>query len=701
MIGVTVTCRQVCSQPESFWRRETLGRVLVFAMLALIALLAPRAHAIEGLRLAIADITHPALSVHDVQLEFSGTRSTLELHIAHLRLGDRSWRKLHLSCPQASLSAQGVRCRGAALRVGGHGLPLVLDFQTDLAGSVVAVELRLSSGAQVSLSLDDEGRFEAGLARFGVEDLAMLASLLSPQGAPDALRYLTRGQVDARLVWEGASAGRAHDSLMFMAQLSEAAFSTVDGLRAGEGLGVGVDVSARATSAGWDWQAQVAWEHGEAYLHPLYLQAGPVLNAAGAFHAEQIEIHNATLELEGVAQLAFAARIERAGLTLEDFALSLAGGDLAILGPRWIAPLLAPALGERLRFAGHVGASLEVEEGRVLAFDVVFDAAEMSLAAADGGRGFGFGPLTGHLPWLAGSSTRAQLQVQGGYWEALALGAFDVDAMLKGQQARFESMRIPLLDGMLVLDEVELRRESQDWLGRGSVVMEPVSMRLLTQALGLPSMGGLLSASLPGVRVSPGEITFDGAVVMSVFDGYVQATQLHVREPFGVASHARADIEARHLDLAQLTDTFSFGSITGFVDADVHGLELVRWRPTSFDARLLSSPGDYRRRISQRAVQNISALGGAGAMAVLQRGVLGLFDTFGYRELGFQCVLAGGVCLMSGIDGGERADGSFQIVRGGGIPALDVIGYNRRVDWNELVGRIQRVIDENVTPELH
>ncbi len=445
----------------------------------------------------------------------------------------------------------------------------------------------------------------------------------------------------------------------------------------------------------------MAWEHGEAYLHPLYLQAGPVLNAAGAFHAEQIEIHNATLELEGVAQLAFAARIERAGLTLEDFALSLAGGDLAILGPRWIAPLLAPALGERLRFAGHVGASLEVEGGRVLAFDVVFDAAEMSLAAADGGRGFGFGPLTGHLPWLAGSSTRAQLQVQGGYWEALALGAFDVDAMLKGQQARFESMRIPLLDGMLVLDEVELRRESQDWLGRGSVVMEPVSMRLLTQALGLPSMGGLLSASLPGVRVSPGEITFDGAVVMSVFDGYVQATQLHVREPFGVASHARADIEARHLDLAQLTDTFSFGSITGFVDADVHGLELVRWRPTSFDARLLSSPGDYRRRISQRAVQNISALGGAGAMAVLQRGVLGLFDTFGYRELGFQCVLAGGVCLMSGIDGGERADGSFQIVRGGGIPALDVIGYNRRVDWNELVGRIQRVIDENVTPELH
>ena len=701
MIEVTVTCRRVCSQPESFWRRETLGRALAFALLALIALFAPRAHAVEGLRLAIGDISHPALSANDIQLEFSAARSTLEVHIARLRLGDRSWRELHLSCPQVSLSAQGVHCSGAQLGVHGRRLPLVLDFHADPAASRVAVELRLSSGAQVRLSLDDEGRFEAVLARLGVEDLSVLASLLSPPGAGELLRYLTRGQVNARLVWEPEGAGRARDSLTLTARFSELAFGTDDGLRAGEGLGLAVELAAHPTPAGWGWQAQVAWEQGEAYLHPLYLQAGPVLDVAGAIHAEQIEIHKATLALEGVAQLAFTARIGRADLSLDDLALSLSGGDLAILGPRWIAPLLAPALGERLHFGGQIGAGLEIEDGRVQAFNVVFDAAELSLAAADGGRGFGFGPLTGHLPWLAGSSSRARLQVQGGYWEALALGAFDVNAMLQGQQASFETMRIPLLDGMLVLDEVELGRESEGWLGRASVAVEPVSMRLLTQALGLPSMAGLLSASLPGVRVSPAEITFDGALVMSVFDGYVQATRLHVREPFGVASHLRADLEARHLDLAQLTETFSFGSITGFVDADVRGLELVRWRPTSFDARLVSSAGDYRRRISQRAVQNISALGGAGAMAVLQRGLLGLFDTFGYRELGFQCVLAGGICLMRGIDGSERADGSFQIVRGGGIPALDVIGYNRRVDWDELVGRIQRVIDDNVTPELH
>jgi hypothetical protein len=45
-------------------------------------------------------------------------------------------------------------------------------------------------------------------------------------------------------------------------------------------------------------------------------------------------------------------------------------------------------------------------------------------------------------------------------------------------------------------------------------------------------------------------------------------------------------------------------------------------------------------------------------------------------------------------EGAARADGGFTIVRGGGIPALDVIGYNRRVDWNELVDRLQRVVAE-------
>jgi hypothetical protein len=48
---------------------------------------------------------------------------------------------------------------------------------------------------------------------------------------------------------------------------------------------------------------------------------------------------------------------------------------------------------------------------------------------------------------------------------------------------------------------------------------------------------------------------------------------------------------------------------------------------------------------------------------------------------------------MSGI---EDLPQGYVIVKGGGIPAISVIGYNRRVDWQELVDRLGRIVQENV-----
>ena len=50
------------------------------------------------------------------------------------------------------------------------------------------------------------------------------------------------------------------------------------------------------------------------------------------------------------------------------------------------------------------------------------------------------------------------------------------------------------------------------------------------------------------------------------------------------------------------------------------------------------------------------------------------------------------------MDGIERAPQGFVIVKGGGIPAISVIGYNRAVDWHELVERLKRITQENVKP---
>ena len=168
-------------------------------------------------------------------------------------------------------------------------------------------------------------------------------------------------------------------------------------------------------------------------------------------------------------------------------------------------------------------------------------------------------------------------------------------------------------------------------------------------------------------------------------------------DPFGRLPRVRSDIEARHLDLGMLTETFSFGDISGYIDGDIQGLEMSGTRPLAFAARIQSSPGEYRKRISQRAVQNISSLGGAGAGAAIQRSFLRFFETFGYERLGLSCRLVNEICLMEGI---AAAPQGYVIVKGGGIPALNVIGYNRYVHWDELVSRLQAVIAGNSKIEI-
>ena len=51
-----------------------------------------------------------------------------------------------------------------------------------------------------------------------------------------------------------------------------------------------------------------------------------------------------------------------------------------------------------------------------------------------------------------------------------------------------------------------------------------------------------------------------------------------------------------------------FGNITGKMDVDLIGLQMENWQPLSFDARVLSSPGSYQKRISQKAVPDICSM---------------------------------------------------------------------------------------------
>ena len=233
----------------------------------------------------------------------------------------------------------------------------------------------------------------------------------------------------------------------------------------------------------------------------------------------------------------------------------------------------------------------------------------------------------------------------------------------------------------------------------------------LAQSMDWPPFRGMLSGSIPNARYVNDTLVFEGGLEMRVFDGSVKVSSLAMERPFGVAPTLSADLALDDLDLLSVTEVFDFGSISGRLDGSIRELRLVDWTATAFDARFQTQRRrGVKQRISQRAVQNISSVGDASFVTSLQGQLIGLFDDFGYRRIGISCRLRNQVCAMGGLESLGAADndaaaagsgsdgGGFTIVQGSGIPRLNVVGFNRRVDWPTLVERLQAVGSGDLKP---
>ena len=247
-------------------------------------------------------------------------------------------------------------------------------------------------------------------------------------------------------------------------------------------------------------------------------------------------------------------------------------------------------------------------------------------------------------------------------------------------------LRVSLLDGALAINTLALRGfDSDDVEADFDAVLEPVDVAKLTSALGWVPFSGTLSGRLPTLRYAGGVLTLGGALEAEVFGGNIRIDGLRVDEPLGVLPALHADIRMRDIDLERLTSTFSFGHMTGRLDADVLGLEAVDWRAERFDARIYTPPDDdSRHRISQRAVQSIASIGGGG-VASLSKGVMRLFDEFTYDRIDLSCRMRDQVCVMGGL---EAKGKGYYILRGKGLPRIDVIGYQTAVSWPALAAAV-------------
>lgn len=675
MIVAIDICPQVYSPPEH------RGSRLVRAALAIVCCFPLVGFGATSLRMQIDDVVSPqfALKKIDARIVFD-THTAMSLRIGELRWGERVWRDATLECPRAEFQSDVIGCEHAVLDAGTR-YPLAFRYLPKTRQLKLTIQPEAQESWRIDLAWGDAWQADIAVSNGA---FARLNAAMS-----EATITFGAGRFDLSAQLAGDRAGLQRWDANLTAR--DAAFGDSEGRRAGEHLSATAHLRANRDD-GWHWQFDATQQAGELFWAPFYFPAASrQVSAAGVSDTATIVLQRGLANFADIGSVRFSGRWDRARQKLATMDVEGTGLAFAGLYGTVIRPLLGESVWARFETSGRLDGHIVVGDGGLQ---------EMQLALRDATLHHQAGLLVlngvqATIPWRREGRAPGVLQAAGGNVRGIDIGAFQANATIERNRVQVQPLTVPVLDGALVVDELAFERRSPSWQWQFAGALRPISMPQLTAALHWPTMEGALSGVIPRVTYVDRQLKIDGALLARIFDGNVVVKNVNATDPLSTASYVHADIDAKNLDLALLTRQFSFGSITGRLDAEVKGLELSNWHPVAFDGQLSSSPGEYPRKISQRAVESISALGGGSASAAIQRSFLRFFDQFGYNRIGLTCRLAHDVCEMGGIE--ELAQG-YLIVQGGGIPALSVIGYNRRVNWSDLVERLRRATQRGVRP---
>ncbi len=466
-----------------------------------------------------------------------------------------------------------------------------------------------------------------------------------------------------------------------------------EGTVVAENLTAVVKTIATKTPSGLEVQGRIEGTAGQALAGPVLvdLTANPLsVDARGTWNPQMLLFNDITLTQKNLTQARGQARIALG----ESPRVVLAHVDLANLQfPAAYTSFLQIALAAtdfgQLKTTGSARGSLDINDNQVTQLALYVSGLDMQDAKGK----FTVNGMNADLHWARDEKTEvtpSSVSWNNSTAYGLSGGASRLEFRTRGAGVELtKPARLPVFDGAVVVNTLSLRNLGSDATELDfDANIEPISMKLLEPRLWLAGAERAARGRIPGLSYRNRVLTLDGDLVASVFDGEVVGHGFKLENPLGPWPRLTADVSARGLDLSLVTNTFEIGSITGRLDADINGLELFNWAPVAFDARLYSTPDDDSKKlISAKAISSISNVGGGGGTvtAALQSGVLKFFDDYRYDRIGIACRLENDVCTMSGI---EPAGMGFYLVKGRGVPRIDIIGNQGRVAWPQLVAQI-------------
>jgi hypothetical protein len=661
----------------------------------------PSAHAMDAIVLEAREISVAGIAVHgaSVRLDVLSDKQTrLVVRADSAVLPDPVGRLTDVSliCDSPVVAQPRFACDSG--RLAGRGGPtgsidtkIALGMNTDTGITTFSGSGLRLAGTTATF----DGRLDAGgwslQARTGNATIPALRKFAEPWfKLPAEFTLDGTASVDATVSDRGS--GVVAD---VAAKLANAQFSNAAGDIVGEKLEfiAKARVSPRAQDMGLD--LDISGTAGQAFLSVVFFDFGKnplALKTHGALAGSVLTFDSLRLEQRSLADISGSARLDLAP------DLPAFSGDLAIARlefpsayATYLANVLASSVLGDLTTQGTVTGAVSLRDNGVTSLHVV----PKDLDLKDRKGRLYLSKVNGDVTWQpagGGDASISHLSWADGGAFGLSGGAATLDFVAHGMNfALTHPTKLPVFDGAIVIDHFamgNLGADDMEVAFKGDV--EPISMQLLAKAFGWPEFSGKLAASIPGVTLKNNVLTFDGNVESEVFGGKITGSNIRLQDPLGNFPQLFADVRARDLDLGLVTNTFEVGSITGKLEADVLGLQLFGWSPVAFNARLATPKGDKsRHRISARAVSSLSNVGGGGGGVVqaLQSGVLKFFDEYSYDKLGLTCRLRDDVCEMSGI---EPAGAGYYIVKGAGIPRIDIVGNSGRVRWSQLLASIPK-----------
>lgn len=471
-------------------------------------------------------------------------------------------------------------------------------------------------------------------------------------------------------------------------------FASPDGRHAAENTLLKLDASARKNAGNWLFSTRLAVPRGAVYADPVFIDTGAGTihaNAQGAWDAVSgaLRLDAWGIRLPDVVDLNGTGQLQGDKWDIRDLTLVARSDHGGALYDVLLQPFLIGTAADDLAVEGSVGMVLHYDR-----LGIEQAGLELSgFALTDRQGRYALGKSEGSVAWdRAKEVPVSRLSVTGAGIYQIPTGPFSIEARFSGDGVSLQRpVVVPVSGGEVRLDSFELSGalvagNRPRWKADASV--HGVSLEQLTDTLNWPRFNGSIDGELRDMRYSDQLFQVGGGLDVSAFDGTIMVRGLQIRDPLGLVPSLTADAEFRGVSLLALTEAFSFGRIEGRLDGEIRDLRLLAWQPDSFEMHLYTpEDDDLKHRISQRAVENLTEIGN-GISAGLSTTFLRVFEEFRYDRIDLKVSLQGAVAELDGL---ARPDGGYYLVKGAGLPRIDVIGRNRSVAWKDLVERLRRI----------